>query len=295
MSFRVIAIGILGLLCFHSGANTICLSRGFVPPVKPMDEKTAPEAMRLWEQAIEAKGGRERLHAVRNLVITSHGVYFSGTMKKNKIRKEILYALPDKLWGWIDLRPGVFGLSVTMYNLTTQMKYAITDTDPNHYLEPLTANDKRDISISMSLLSYLPETKWWKPELVTSSSGRLGLKPVDIVQTQIDGKRVDFALDRKSHLPVRITTYTVDKNGASIDTIDLLDYVDIDGIKMPATFKYDDGTVYKQTYQLNVNYNENIFLKPPSIESGPEVWKLATNVRVACYTAPPSFSFTCSF
>ena len=53
------------------------------------------------------------------------------------------------------------------------------------------------------------------------------------------------------------------------------DYVEISGIKVPQTIKYDDGTEYNQSYQFNVEYNKDVFIRPPGIEAGPEAWKIA--------------------
>jgi hypothetical protein len=55
----------------------------------------------------------------------------------------------------------------------------------------------------------------------------------------------------------------------------LSDYVEISGIKVPQTIKYDDGTEYNQSYQFNVEYNKDVFIRPPGIEAGPEAWKIA--------------------
>lgn len=41
------------------------------------------EARHLWEQAIAAKGGRERLRAVRNKVASTHGEYMTRLFKRN--------------------------------------------------------------------------------------------------------------------------------------------------------------------------------------------------------------------
>jgi hypothetical protein len=276
---KVIIIHLISLISLHSIAQYFMPPRGTLQHIKLNDHvdpvKQSEEAVRLWEQAVAAKGGRERLHAVHNLVVSSRGKYLSRSLKKNQVRGETLFVLPNKYWDWDDYRPDVFGLRISMYDYDSNTKYVISDGDPNHTLEPITDKDKQRRNLLLSLLPYLTETKWLKPVITRVSSGRVGLQPVDIVQTTVEGKRVDFALDRKSHLPVRISYYSVDKNMTYLSTIDLSNYVDIGGIKMPQTVKSEDGTTYKQDYKLNVEYNENIFVKPPPIEAGPEAWKVA--------------------
>jgi len=56
-------------------------------------------AKELWEMAIAAKGGREKLHQVGNLVFAGEG----GTLVH-------FWVFPDKYFSWVDTRPSVFGL-----------------------------------------------------------------------------------------------------------------------------------------------------------------------------------------
>jgi hypothetical protein len=274
----LISISLVGGFCFPKAFEPL----GFEVPhhIVPMErhypEQDRTEAERLWEQAIAAKGGRERLHSVRNMVISARAEYRTSTFKKNQIRQEGLYVLPNKVWSWNDLRPDVFGLRVTMYNHDTKMKYIISEGEPHHLPEPITEKDKKNRELLTSLLPELLETEWSKPVLVSSSIGRIGLRTVNIVQTTVGDKRVDFALDQKTHLPVRVSYYDVINGKTYITALELSDYVEISGIKVPQKVKYDDGTEYKQTYQFNVRYNEDIFIHPTTIEAGPEAWKSKT-------------------
>jgi len=84
---------------------------------------------------------------------------------------------------------------------------------------------------------------------------------------------VDFAFDRKTHLPIKVSYYSTVKNKTYVTAIDLADYVEVGGIKLPQTLRYDDGTQDKKSYQLNVEYKEEIFTKPTHIEAEPEAWK----------------------
>src|SRR5262249_32146898 len=108
---------------------------------------------------------------------------------------------------------------------------------------------------------------------VNASTGRIGLRVVDIVQTMAESERVDFAFDRETHLPVRVSYYDVVNGKTYINVQSFSDYTDIGGIKAPQKLEYDDGSKYKASFQFNVEYNEEIFIKPPPIDSGPEAWK----------------------
>lgn len=234
-------------------------------------------AVRVWEQAIAAKGGRNRLHAIRNMVISSHGRYKAYLLKENQFRQETLYLFPDKYWAWDDYRPDIFGLRVSMYNLETNMKYVISDGEPTCLPEPITDKERgvqRKILERVQLI-FLLETQWVKPSLVKASVGNVGGRLVDIVQAEIGERRVDFAIDRETHLPIRVSFYSVDRGETYVENVDLSDYVEVEGIKMPRVVKSEGSAAVRVSYQFNVKYNEEIFNKPPSLKAGPEVWRVS--------------------
>jgi hypothetical protein len=244
--------------------------------IKPKEEgqvaKQQEEAVRVWEQAIAAKGGRERLHTVSNMVISTRGNYSSRLLKKGRVRREEVLVLPNKYWFLDDYRPDVFGLTISMYNYDTNMKYVISEGDPHHRLESI-PESRRNRALRNNQLSFLLETKWLEPTPIKATTGRIGLRSVDIVQTTVNGERVDFAFERKTHLPIRVSYYNIVKGQTSVNVFNFSDYIEVSGIKVPQRFEYDDGSEYKATFQFNVEYNEDIFVKPPSISAGSAAWK----------------------
>lgn len=270
ISRRIAAIGVVAVHFLIIVAGSLA---AIGMPLQYRETSQSHLAERLWEQAIAAKGGRGALYGVRNLVVSARGDYPSRRLKKNQIRQEVLYVLPNKLWSWSDYRPDVFGLRIEMYNYDRSTKYVISDGEPNRELESINEVDRKTIDVLSSLLPYLPETKWLKPTVVGAKTGRVGRETVDIVETTVKGNRVDFAFDRKTHLPIRVSYYKRDKNKTFVTTIDLADYVEVGGIKLPQAVRYDDGTQDRKSYQFNVEYLEDIFTKPPDIDVGPEAWK----------------------
>jgi hypothetical protein len=51
------------------------------------------------------------------------------------------------------------------------------------------------------------------------------------------------------------------------------DYVAVGGIQMPQKTITQDGTTHIEKIQINVAYNEEIFLKAVSLADGPGVWR----------------------
>jgi hypothetical protein len=252
----IIAINFISLLCYQTDTIT----------------SQPAEAIQIWEQAIAAKGGRHRLHAVGNMVISTRGEYASRLLKKNQDRREELIVFPNKYWFWDDYRPDVFGLIVSMYDYDRNLSYVITGVEPHSPLKPIKGT-QRNKAIRNAQLSFLLESKWLRPTIVKASTERIGTHPVDIVQTIVEGERVDFAFDRKTHLLIRIRFHDVVDGKTYVNEESYSDYYDVNGIKVPQIIEFKDGSKYRARFQFNVEYNEEIFIKPAPIEAGPEAWK----------------------
>lgn len=82
-----------------------------------------------------------------------------------------------------------------------------------------------------------------------------------------DEQRVGFALDRKTHLPTRIIYYRVMKGKEHSGGLPLKDYVNVDGIQMPS--KILD---LRSSFQINVDYDEQVFVRDPNVEGGIKQW-----------------------
>ena len=133
------------------------------PGVAAQSRTAEGDAAKIWEQAISAKGGRERLHAVRNLVVTSSGSYKalqftihpdrtvkSRSLKLSGLYREELFVFPLKYWAWDDYRPAVFGLWIHVYDYSRKIKYVITDGEPNHPAEPIEEKEMKTRPLLLS-------------------------------------------------------------------------------------------------------------------------------------------------
>lgn len=281
----------------------VCFAvRGFARnEAKPAaDDPAGAEARRLWELAIEAKGGRERLEAIRNMVVSGENhLYLLGfRVRRNRQPKYVtFYSFPDKFWEWDDNRPSIFGLLILMKNYETNMYYCA----PNHIrgdrLQPLDVESdgrvwmKKQYLDQPQLITFM-ETKWIKPVPVRAAKGYLDKKwvkiiapddrkkhkhPVDIVQTHVLDGRVDFVLDAQTHLPVRIGFYmrwyanSYGGHDEQVNTDEVYwicrieKYAEVDGIKIPSAEETE--------VRFNVDYNKDIFSVPTTVEDGPDAWK----------------------
>ena len=254
-------------------------------------------ANELWEQSIVAKGGREKLHAVRTLVVSSKSEYLEGPKDIRGHHIESFYALPDKLWEWEDYRPGAFGLNISVFDFGRAVAWELSDRwrsampiktkpdpPPNPGSPGYTPNadakyrSMRGMFLKQQLV-YLMETKFLKPSFVRARKTRLHAKNVDVVEGSFDdGRGIQFYLDPKTHLPVTIVFIKKFESGPDyVEVIRLADYVEVSGIQMPSRVSWGSDEDNRTTYQINVSYDPSIFERPPRIDMGPEAWKPLPN------------------
>jgi hypothetical protein len=127
------------------------------------------------------------------------------------------------------------------------------------------------------------ETKWLKPKVMGLDEATLGKRKLDVVHTLLkddvegflpEDLYIDFWIDRETHLPVKVS-YSRMKYGekGSWNEITLSGYVDVNGIKVPLN-ETIEGVTDRISVQLNVDYDQELFSKPPSIAAGPEAWRV---------------------
>jgi hypothetical protein len=238
---------------------------------------TERDAPALWEQAIVAKGGSSKLYGVHNMVESYPDRSYVG-----------LYVFPDKLWQWDDNRPSPLGLAIEMQNLERGLSYKVEE-DTTGTPRNLGENSAKEVlwPVYYAELYYLLETEWIKPLPVKVYSASLGGRPVDVVQTIVHfqkaprandtGERVDFHLDKQSHLPLKVAFPLNDIVGMnyrpSTYYVTFSNYDDVNGIQMPWRVGHIAKPELPLSIQINVEYDPGIFGRPPSLKSGPDAWK----------------------
>jgi hypothetical protein len=254
-------IAILGFLfCFGSGELKINLNGG--QSLRSQQLESHVQAQELWEKAIAAKGGRERLYKVQNLLVAY------GTKHKTIS----LYAFPNRFWQWEDNRPSPLGLSVDLYNLDKGFGYTIMgDSRLPHKDDNYWLNGR--YLLLREQVAYLMETQWVRPLPVKAAEDRLNGKQVDVVYARQNVWTVKYTLDKLTHLPLQFEMY-IQPEHEGVLPIDFVDYFEVDGIKFPRTVRYGPKTAFfAQSYLLNVEYDKQLFDHPPSIEDGPDAWR----------------------
>jgi hypothetical protein len=76
------------------------------------------KAVTLWDQAVAAKGGRDRLAGIRSFAIQKKTVFERPVRPDVAVGKvdQIVCELPDHWWEFLDYRPGLMGYFVDVLN-----------------------------------------------------------------------------------------------------------------------------------------------------------------------------------
>lgn len=261
VSFQSIRSLIQVAICLVLAVPCLCQTPG-----KQVPSKEAREAERLWDAVINAKGGRERLQKVQNILIQY--------TENKQVTLIHLFVFPNKYWRWI-YGPPFPEPAMDLYNGNPSYYYSIS---PNG-AETVTGGDPQGWLEKESILLML-ETKWLKPEPLRVTRRRSGKEMVDVIETRVGDERVDFVFEVESLLVTNVMRYSKKfKNGSQPwESIVYSDYANIDGIMMPMRESItDDGVAHywrDVSYRFNVIHDPHFFDQPPSLSAGPEAWKL---------------------
>jgi len=224
------------------------------------------KAEELWEQAIAAKGGRERLLQVSSLLI-----FYQETVRNilgivvHRGPVEKLFVFPSKVWSWDDGLPLPFRLTVGLLDLERDYACRVhVESRPPVCGSARKVGSREGIDEAQYL--YLMETRWIKPTPV-SVRKEIWVQDSDVVVTKLEDKRIEYYLSRKTHLPQRVVTFHGESSRPR-SSYDFSDYVSVNSIQMPG--KQKKGRI---NFSINPAYDAGIFSRPPSIKAGPKAWQ----------------------
>lgn len=243
----------------------------------PADDAAAVRASQVWEEAIKAKGGRERIRSISNFVRSSTSRWGFMGFNDFTVSYETLLVLPSKMWDWIDERPSKFGLQLMIVDLEQDYHQLIYDGMDS----PLARGRPNVGDISrireLQILTFM-ETQWVQPEVRRAEDKLWNLRRVTVVETQLGDQGFDFYLDRQTRLPLRVLIKTPTKIRIHETDCRLGEYSDVEGLQLPHDVSCKEQDMprpprEKVRYRLNVEYDKELFRRPPSLDRGPKGWQ----------------------
>jgi hypothetical protein len=275
---------------------TCCLAALFLficTPTHGAGQSTDPSrerAIALWNEAVQAKGGRERLHSIDNFLISST-IDIRTQRGSTEKETERLYAVPGKAWIYTYTPSDDVSLDVTVINKERTFCWVTLAPKSNGVpgLSPCIPSTPIKYLVQDPVI-YLMETNWLQPEPLRVRTEGKGKKQLDVIETKVGVLRVDFYLDRKTRLPTKLVTEWYGGIGQATlgggpMTVEFGDYVDVDGIVMPRrVIREVDGDapvgeVFRRdteraTYRFNITYNPKILESPAPKNAKRSDWKL---------------------
>jgi hypothetical protein len=239
------------------------------------------DAVALWASAIAAKGGEERLAAIRSFAVREKTTFKRPSRPDMAVGKidQIVCELPDGWWEFLDYRPGQMGYSIRVVNTQTGLGWASHGGPARPFMKPETFT--RDRMRQLQYVYFL-QTSAVRPTPLRASRVQLGSRAVDRVEAEVDGDPVDFYLDAVTHLPVRIevvrkTALKPPRPGLKGPdgqkfVYELDDYQQVSGIQVPSrvTLGAEQAEV---RVEINPDYDPLIFTKPPPADAGIDSWR----------------------
>lgn len=255
---------------FFFSAIVVLTSVFAVPDARAQDQTSRAKAEQLWEQAIEAKGGRDRLHSITNVHMSEKGGFLCcwGFGYREYVY-EGLMVFPSKSWEWDDQRGTVFGFTIDLHNFDKNIHQSLNKAGS---IVPIMKPSAT--SLTRLQLHIMMESKWVRPIPVGERIDKHDGREVDIVETRVAGlawydDKVEFVLDRKTHLPREVVYHWTTRDGRHLSGgVRLSKYISISGLRVPSHIGRQ-----KFRYEFNVEYDERIFENAPDATLGMYAWK----------------------
>jgi hypothetical protein len=232
------------------------------------DDETATKARELWEKVLVAKGGRERLRKITNLYVAAdqgqgyrqltltvfpdYRFDFSYDPKRENTAIEVSNARKGIVWWQVsnEAKPRKYEVEDVYRNLLPQVIYLLVTSD----VDPVPLRLRKE----------------W-----------MGVKRVDVIEVEAQGLRVDYYIDPKTHLPLRVVSPQGlrARNKGNMDHIVTLDdYAALDGVMMPHkathTFTYSsERLVERLKFEINAAYDPQVFEQAPTPRTSVEAWR----------------------
>jgi hypothetical protein len=232
------------------------------------DDETATKARELWEKVLVAKGGRERLRKITNLYVAAD--------QGQGYRQSTLNVFPDYRFDF-SYDPKRENTAIEVSNAKTGIVWwqVSNEAKPRKYQE-------EDVYRNLSQqFIYLLVTSEVDPVPLGLRKEWIGLKRVDVIEVEAKDWRVDYYIDPKTHLPLRVVLpngLRAHDRGDMNHIIALDDYAAVDNVMMPhkATHTFTtnpEKLVERLKFEINANYDPQVFEQAPTTRTSAEAWR----------------------
>lgn len=261
-------------------------------------EANPTAAKEVWESVIAAKGGRERLHAVRTFGVRMKG----GTWYEPGYQMRA-YEFPSKVW----MRTGPIEPFVGAYDSERRMgAYVVRHyrelhapkkgqvEDSGQTSDPVMVKRDVDGENCYAIRNFLLETSWYRPEIVAVTEMKWRGQDAFVLYVNGCSNAYAYIIDAKTRLPSEVIGFLTtgkrwdEKNLPPIPSPEcpnkrdnphcyssgpqFEDYVSVEGVMLPKRLghRFGNGNERlwaddKMTYEINREYPDSLFMTPPTL------------------------------
>jgi hypothetical protein len=216
----------------------------------------------VWEQAVQAKGGRERLQRVRTLAIymKPSDVVLAGPPAN------WLCVFPNRYFEW----EGGKGMERSIIVDGAAGRTAMDANGMPRAVRSMTPLERERLTLNQLL--YLLETAWLQPEPVEVRPAHL--HKYNVLTVRAGGRAFDLFLN-SSNLPERIFSRRGEDSKTKYD-YHMEHYREFQGISLPTRVTGTEGNrewIWDVDYEIDAKYNPKLFERPADLADGPEPWR----------------------
>lgn len=216
------------------------------------------DPQQVWEQAIQAKGGRDRLHHVQSLAVYMKAaqVMLAGPPTT------MLCVFPSRYFEYQGDGFATHAMAIVVDGTANRVG---TDVTGHLRSTRMLSPAERDRLIFNQLL-FLLESNWLQPQLLEAKRNEVTVRAGD--------REFQISLD-KANFPERIVSKAMPGEGKLYD-YRLQHYREYAGIWLPVRVTSTMRTrewVWDADYEVDAKYNPKMFEREPNLADGPEPWR----------------------
>jgi hypothetical protein len=240
----------------------------------------ADRAEDVWAAVLAAKGGVERLQAVRSVVVET-AVRFQNSPIADVAsgeRTTRVDVFPDRSWAFVDHRPGSMGVTATVWNGDLWHLWSFRDGQRAEDRRLAATTTVHAEGIERTQYIYFLQTRWVRPQPLTVA--RAGNKTT--LKARWKDWDLTYRIDRRSNLPASLDADRDVPNSRQPSQPrhehkhwEFADYTGVGGIQLPKRVRFDTnwGTA---TFQVNPEVDPDLFEHAPVDVHSPDDWKRPT-------------------
>lgn len=215
----------------------------------------------LWEQIVQAKGGRDRLHRVQSLAVYMKAA--QENLRGPGTNRNWLFVLPDR---YFEFEGGGGASQRAVVVDRTADRVAMDATGIPRKSWHLTAAEQDQLALNQ--IVFLQETAWLVPQPLAVRR--------NLLTVQASGRTYKLFLNKKN-LPERIVSPPIPGQKPKIQYEYRLDrYRNFEGVMLPTRVTSIADVrqwVWDTDYEIDAKYNPKLFARMPDLGNGPEPWR----------------------